>query len=332
MKNECSIVKDLLPLYREEMVSRETAAFVAAHLRSCGECRAELERLDQPLTAADGQTPGEGSAADIGGASPDAEPLRRLRRTLRRKRAQTVLCTAALLLALILSLFGYLTAPSFFAWTPGLADVSETPDGLVVLSFDEKVSGYRSWSVYDMEEEADVWRVEAWTTAWDRLFPQKGRQNAVFCPEDGCPMQVWFVQNTVRDGADTEDVLLYGQPKHENTGAVTLPRLWPGYMLILAFGLLFVLAAALLVLRKNERARLWLERLLTLPASYILAHLCVLQFRTVSYAVGRDFCLIAMIALLICCALLFAESVLRSRTALRRMERDRKTEDANNRR
>ena len=143
MKNECSIVKDLLPLYREEMVSRETAAFVAAHLRSCGECRAELERLDQPLTAADGQMPGEG------GASPDAEPLRRLRRTLRRKRAQTVLCTAALLLALMLSLFGYLTAPSFFAWTPGLADVSETPDGLVVLSFDEKVSGYRSWSVFD---------------------------------------------------------------------------------------------------------------------------------------------------------------------------------------
>ena len=45
MKNECSIVRDILPLYFENMVSDETGAFVKEHLKGCPECTAELEAL-----------------------------------------------------------------------------------------------------------------------------------------------------------------------------------------------------------------------------------------------------------------------------------------------
>ena len=45
MKNECSIVRDILPLYLEKMVSDETGAFVKEHLKGCPECTAELEAL-----------------------------------------------------------------------------------------------------------------------------------------------------------------------------------------------------------------------------------------------------------------------------------------------
>ena len=45
MKSECSIVKDLLPLYVEDLVSPETAEYVATHLESCPTCRAELDTL-----------------------------------------------------------------------------------------------------------------------------------------------------------------------------------------------------------------------------------------------------------------------------------------------
>lgn len=45
MKNECSIVRDILPLYLENMVSDETGAFVKEHLNGCPECTAELEAL-----------------------------------------------------------------------------------------------------------------------------------------------------------------------------------------------------------------------------------------------------------------------------------------------
>jgi diadenosine tetraphosphate (Ap4A) HIT family hydrolase len=45
MKRECSVVRDILPLYLENMVSGETSAFVKEHLETCPECAAELETM-----------------------------------------------------------------------------------------------------------------------------------------------------------------------------------------------------------------------------------------------------------------------------------------------
>ena len=45
MKNECSLVRDMLPLYLENMVSEETRAFIKEHLETCPECAAEYEAL-----------------------------------------------------------------------------------------------------------------------------------------------------------------------------------------------------------------------------------------------------------------------------------------------
>ena len=48
MKNECSIVGDLLALYQDGLVSEDTAAFVEEHLARCAVCRARLEQLRAP--------------------------------------------------------------------------------------------------------------------------------------------------------------------------------------------------------------------------------------------------------------------------------------------
>lgn len=45
MKNECNIIRDILSLYVEDMVSADTSAFVEEHLEKCPECRAELEDM-----------------------------------------------------------------------------------------------------------------------------------------------------------------------------------------------------------------------------------------------------------------------------------------------
>ena len=49
MKNECNIVRDLLPLYIENMASPESAQFVEAHLSKCPECN----KLYFSMTATD---------------------------------------------------------------------------------------------------------------------------------------------------------------------------------------------------------------------------------------------------------------------------------------
>ena len=47
MKNECSVVRDLLPLYIEDMVSDETAQYINEHISNCAECKAELASLKE---------------------------------------------------------------------------------------------------------------------------------------------------------------------------------------------------------------------------------------------------------------------------------------------
>ena len=49
MKTECSLVRDLLPLYLEDMVSPETAQFIDEHLDACHECNAQFDNLQEEM-------------------------------------------------------------------------------------------------------------------------------------------------------------------------------------------------------------------------------------------------------------------------------------------
>lgn len=45
MDMNCGIIKDLIPLYHDEVCSDETRAAVEEHIAHCAECRAALEAL-----------------------------------------------------------------------------------------------------------------------------------------------------------------------------------------------------------------------------------------------------------------------------------------------
>ena len=75
MKNECSIIRDILPLYVENMVSEDTSEFVKEHLESCPACRAELEKLREPVEVQTEPQP-----------DMDAAPLKRLKKALLMKK------------------------------------------------------------------------------------------------------------------------------------------------------------------------------------------------------------------------------------------------------
>ncbi|MBP0974583.1 MAG: zf-HC2 domain-containing protein, partial [Oscillospiraceae bacterium] len=48
---DCDVVKDLLPLYTEQMVSPHTEALVSAHLQSCPVCAALHRSMTEPEPA-----------------------------------------------------------------------------------------------------------------------------------------------------------------------------------------------------------------------------------------------------------------------------------------
>ena len=95
MKNECHIVRDLMPLYTEGMLSDESASFVKAHLETCENCRAAYSGEEKPpVTEAD-------TAQQRAG---EAGVLRTLKKKLRKQTWCAIAITAAVVLLVTLML------------------------------------------------------------------------------------------------------------------------------------------------------------------------------------------------------------------------------------
>ena len=88
MKTECSVVRDLLPLYVEDMVNPETAQYVISHLAECPECKAELEILKGGEKLAN--TDNEADAANQGEHNEDKDkkevkPFKKIMKRMNRR-------------------------------------------------------------------------------------------------------------------------------------------------------------------------------------------------------------------------------------------------------
>lgn len=311
MKNECSIVCDLLPLYAEDMVSEDTAEFVKEHLGNCPTCRAELEKLRKPVQPVAAQ-----HVPDI-----DAEPLKRLKKALLMEKVQAILCTAAVLLALMLSGLSFLTAPEYFAYSQELVTVTEGANGEATISFSSEITNYKLQRIADPADKQTVYHLEVWTCAWDRMFSKPGAQDVTVKPENGHELLIYFTQ-FINQSSSNSAVCIYGEIEPDSGGWMALPGLSMGYWLAINIVLLVILGVIWLNLRKKEKPRRLVERLILIPIAYMLGHLCVLGFHTLSYSEWRDAQMILATGILFYCAMLLALSIFYSRKELRDMRRD----------
>ena len=289
MKNECSIVRDLLPLYAESMVSPETASFMEEHLKDCEHCRKEYERLKAPCAVP---------------AQDDAAPLLMLQKKMAAKRLWTIVLTAVFAVALLVSAFAVLDAPVYLPYTEERLAVEPVGENGLQITFDPSVTDF-NYTVYQDPDGGNFYYcdVEAWYSLWDRWFSGGEQQRtAAVLPAKPYPVTVMYCPN---DG--TESICVYGEAGEG--GSFALPRLALGYYLILAVLALAVLFAAWLVAKGRSRQRVWIERIMLYPVSYLISHGIVVGFRAISYSLVRDFRLILFVSLLLYCGLLLAHSV-----------------------
>lgn len=100
MRNECNIIRDVLPLYVENMVSDDTASFVREHLEKCDLCRSEAANLRQSSIA-------EKDRVEFEAAK---KSFLAMQRKWKKRSAVRILCgilAAVLLVALALSAYAY---------------------------------------------------------------------------------------------------------------------------------------------------------------------------------------------------------------------------------
>ena len=329
MNKDCSIVQDLLPLYEEDMLREETKEFVDGHLAQCAACHAELDALK----------------ADVKPAPVSAQPLRDLKRQLRRKKLTAVLLAVALALTLATAGFAYLTAPQYLPYDEtewmitrsprALADGSIMADGLTDLSGVESisvnlltpVSGTKVTSTQDPDSGKTVYFITAWRTpldTWCGTFDvsdtgdhaQREANALLDALGETESARTLFTLETANCAAvyyspnnGQDDVLLCGSM---NGGIISLPRLALGYYVLLSLALLITLGIAFFVCRRKKTGKA-LGYLALIPASYLAGHLLVKGFTTTSYQMQRDFSLIILAAALIYAAVMLAINLWRQK-------------------
>ena len=331
MNKDCSIVQDLLPLYAEDMLREGTKEYIDGHLAQCEACRAELAALK----------------ADVPSAPVNAQPLRSLKKQLRRKKFTAVLLAVTLALTLAAAGFAYLTAPQYLPyseteWTVARADGAVTAEGLADLSGVESisvnlltpVSGTEVTSTQEPDSGKTVYFITAWRTpldTWRGAFDKTGDAPNAHSANDRTQREADALQGALGKvesartlfTLDTEncaavyyspnngqdDVLLCGS---RDGGIISMPRLALGYYVLLSVALLIPLSIAFFLYRRKKAGKA-LGHLALIPACYLTGHLLVKGFVTTSYQMQRDFSLIVLTAALLYAAALLAGTLLRQR-------------------
>ena len=146
MKN-CNIVKDLIPLYKENLLSEESRTFVEDHLKSCSECENLLkDQIEIKRT--------------------NTKPLDFVEKSIKKETRYFTLAVIALLGSILIFIISYLNTPRHIEYEKDLYKVYRSDD-IYTVEFSDKVSGI------DYTNTEDAVYLDAYTTKYDEMIKQE---------------------------------------------------------------------------------------------------------------------------------------------------------------
>lgn len=127
MEISCNIIRDLLPLYAEEMVSEDSKKMVDDHLCGCDDCSKELAAIKKapkvPLEV-------------------DVKSLKRVGDSIRRRRVLTVATAVMLVITILVSVISWLQVKIWLEADEAVISAEPMEDGSMMFWLEDYVMGH----------------------------------------------------------------------------------------------------------------------------------------------------------------------------------------------
>lgn len=154
MNISCDIIKDVLPLYAEDMVSKATKDMVEEHLCDCEGCTRELETLRKPA-----KLPAE--------VATDA--LKRVGDSIRRRRILAVMTVFLFIATLLIGSALMLDAKIYLSANEAVEEIVAEADAVKIVWAEGIIGTSGRTYAYDTGN----YTVTAWTNLSNLLFPKE---------------------------------------------------------------------------------------------------------------------------------------------------------------
>jgi len=266
MKLPCAVVRDLLPVYAENMVEADTAEYIKEHLAGCPECQKRLEDLaeeNKPLET--------------------AAPLQSIKKQLRIRRLRAAALAALAVFIVLLTYYFRQDSPHPIPWKDGLVTVESVENDRLTLRVDSRITRIETQTV-TIEDGSEVLIVQGMGLPSQQDRPLVGEHNElVYLP----------VPDRVIYGYQQPQQLLWGEPMQG--GIEVLPRLALGYYPFMVAAAAAILGLLWLGLRKSRYHGV-IRQLFFAPLAYLLGQLLLKGTETISYQLPVDLIMLLLAA------------------------------------
>ena len=291
MKVTCNVIKDVLPLYIENMLSDDSCTMVEEHIEQCQECK---NYLDEMRTS--NEIP----------VDRNTSPLLKIKSTLRKKKIQTVILSMMFSIMLFVITSAFLTTPEYIPYREKSVAINEIGNGSVLAQFEDTVYGYDINKYPTDDNTGFVYNITTWNSIWNRNIEKSNANNTILNPNGEKVVSVYYYQTDGR-----EDILIYGKDMNPNGGIITLPRLFLTYYAFIAIVIAAISGLIMLILHRNKKAFNFTMKFFLLPISYLLGHLIIKGFTASTYTATRDLYAILLVMIPLYIALLTAVNLIR---------------------
>ncbi len=278
MKITCEIIRDLLPLYAEELASPDSRVLVEEHTAQCPACKRQLDELRTPTPAA------------------PAAPMTTVNRLLRRRTLLWCVLVGCLVAALALGVLGRMTSGQLiYDIDTELLCARDLESGIPYVRVGKTAPlgiDYRTYTVTGQDGAPSVMVIDAYTSPWLQAVARDRRGQAYYAES----AEIEIICFRLPSG-DLQQ--LYGP--EVTFGMQLLRKLTLNYYFLGALVLSVIFAALWLWLRRLGHGKPVLLCLLAC-LSYLLAQLLVKGIGGASDFLLQDLTFILLSAASLWCA------------------------------